>query len=150
MIPKIKPVALVAGVGLLAVLACLFALSIEKGAHADTRKELADERALVADIRSQHATQAAERAEAAEANVARMRAEIEAAQRNEMQLRRDLSAAEAAREADRLDSESRIERLKRENEELMAWAVTPVPDDWIDFMREPVDDAVAAAAPGDP
>ena len=144
-----KATLITGGVGLLAVVAVLFLLALEKGAHAKTKQLLADEKALVATIREQNATQAADRAEAAAAQVARMQAEIEAAQQNEMQLRRDLSTIEQQREADRRASETRIERLKRENEELMAWAITLVPGDWISFMREPIDE-VAAASSGSP
>ena len=150
MIGGLKPALITGGIGLAGILAMVLLLAVEKNAHADTKQELADERSLVADIRSQNATQAAERAEAAAAEVARMQAQIDTAQQNEMQLRRDLSAVEAAREADRRNSETRIERLKRENDELMAWAITVVPGDWIDFMREPIDQAAAAAATGDP
>lgn len=133
--------------GALGAVACLFlwlALAAEKNRHADTKQQLADQKANVAAIQTQHAEQAADRAEAAAAELDSVREQFLRMQRDASQLRQSLSNTEALREADRMDAEQRIEGLKRENEELMAWAVSTVPADWIVFMREPID-AVADA-----
>lgn len=146
MISALKATIVTGIIGLAAVAWFGLLLSLEKGAHAKTKQALASEKALVADIRSQNATQAAERAEAVADNVARMQAQIDAFIESEGSLRRSLSETRRLRQADREDADQRIERLKRENEELQAWAATLVPDDWVDFMREPADEATAAAA----
>ena len=142
-----KAAGVVGGIGIVAVLVVFVALVNEKSAHATTKQLLADEKGLVATIRSDYATAAARRAKLVEASLREQQAELNRQLAQEEKLRANLAAAEAKSAADRKDADTRIARLKDENEELRQWTVTPVPDDMVDWMLEPVTDAIGAATP---
>ena len=142
-----KAAAITGGIGVIAVLVVFVALTIEKNAHAVTKQALADEKSLVADIRTQQAVTAGERAQAIEAALREQQDELNRQLEDEQRLRLQLAEIEDQQRADRRASDARIERLKSENEELRQWADTGIPDDWIDFMREPADQAIADASP---
>lgn len=133
----------VGGIGAVACLGLFVAWMLEKGAHADTKQALADEQGIVATIRGDYATLAANRAKAIEDALREQQDELDRQLAQEEKLRADLAAAEARSEADRKNADTRIARLKDENEELRKWTVGLVPDDIVDWMREPIDEAAA-------
>lgn len=142
-----KAAAVTGGIGIVAVLVVFVALTIEKNAHADTKQKLADEQGITATIRSDYAKAAAERAKMVEASLREQQAELNRQLAQEEQLRSDLAKAEHRNRADRQNADTRIARLKDENEELRKWSAGPVPDDIIDWMLEPITDAAAATTP---
>ncbi len=142
-----KAAAVTGGIGIVAVLAVFVALMIEKSAHATTKQALADEKSLVADLRSQQATAAADRAVAVSDALARQQADIDRQLENEQRLRVQLAKAEDLRRSDQRAADASIARLKNENENLREWTATAVPDDIVDWVHDPADEAPTPATP---
>lgn len=143
----LKAAAITGGVGVIAVLIVFTMLTFEKNAHATTKQSLADEKSLVADLRSQQATTAADRVKAIAEALAEQQEDLDRQLKNEERLRRELAKARTLRRTDQRAADANIVRLKRENQKLQLWADTLVPDDIVDWVHNPADEA---AAPGGP
>lgn len=128
-----------AGVGLAAVLLTYAMLANERSDHAKTIEEFADYRIAAAQASVDQAIAAAEDAR-------KLQDQIDTAIFDNNQLQQRLRQTEIKRATDRRNADTRIEELKRENEDLARWANTVIPGDWADFMCEPA----GCLAPADP
>lgn len=135
-----------AGVALVAVIvALLFLLGAEKNAHAGTRKQLADEMALVATLRSDYAKAAIVRNQAVSEALQTMQDELRASVAREADLQAVIDSQSEAREKDRREADTRLNVLEAENDALKQWNNVPNPDGIVRWMREPVEAAPAPA-----
>lgn len=134
------------GASMLAVIiGLLFWVAASKLDHARTKSLLAQEKALVATIREQYATAAAIKAKAVSEALALQQEEMRRMALEADRLKAAATTATQRARTERREADRRLAVLESENELLREWSTTRIPDDVIDWMREPA--AATAASP---